>query len=355
MAGKRQHYIMRLLLNGFASRTQGDQTYVWCFRNNTPPFETNTSNIGVEGDFYGKSGKGSLDEFITEDVENTHRDCIHRVRQNPTVISSADKQTLIDFVHSLVLRPKHLRETMEKGVRAVLEQALPIFTDTDAARQFLLNESKANTPVWDNFLTEYVRKKYGKQTSQREKLLKWKSKPELKRWLYSPEAKEKLEQLTAAAKIQFPPLFEELVPGAKTSHNSALRKGLQTDTEERSPRYLYYLQLHWRVQTFDSGSLILGDIPVLQFERKAKKFSVAWDGIDGDMVFLPLSHNLLIIGSCEAGASIPSPQEINRHSAALSIDYFVASRNSEQERNYQEILGIHALQFPKVFGQGESV
>jgi len=195
--------------------------------------------------------------------------------------------------------------------------------------------------------------KYGSQPSQREKFLKWKSKPKLKQWLlYSPEAEENLKQLTAKVKAQLPPLFEQIGPLAQTSHNDSLKTVLQSgDTKERPPRYLRYLQMHWRVHPLESGSLILGDVPVLQLERRTKQFSAATDGIKGDMVFLPLSHNLLVIGSCESVETLPSAHEVNYHSAALSIEYFVSSRNTEQEKTYHEILGSQALKFPQVFGQ----
>ena len=111
--------------------------------------------------------------------------------------------------------------------------------------------------------------------------------------------------------------------------------------------------MHWRVQPLESRSLILGDVAELQFERKAKKFAIAYDGMDGNRVFLPLSHNLLIVGSCEPVKTLPSAHEINYHSAALSIEYFVTSRNTDQEKAYHEILRSQALKFPQVFGQEE--
>src|SRR5712691_5979945 len=103
----------------------------------------------------------------------------------------------------------------------------------------MLNEVKKGSPLGDRLLTDYIKAKYGAQTSQRENYLKWQKKREFKRYLlHNPDAEEILRQLTASTKIQFPQLFGQLAELAKTSHNNALEKVLQPAADERSPRYV---------------------------------------------------------------------------------------------------------------------
>lgn len=122
MSGKRQHYIPRLLLDGFATRTQGDNSFVWCFRKSGPPFETNTLNVGLQNHFYGESGQGSLDDFITNKLETKHSTCVSQLRKDRSVTSPADEETLMDFVHSLVLRTGNPRDTLQTGFTSIFNE-----------------------------------------------------------------------------------------------------------------------------------------------------------------------------------------------------------------------------------------
>ena len=111
----------------------------------------------------------------------------------------------------------------------------------------------------------------------------------------------------------------------------------------------HYRQLRWYIQPLESKSLILGDVALLQFEQQRRKFSMAFNNINkGDVILLPLRHDLLLMGLPEEVGSLPSPHEINCASAKLSFHFFVASENSERERTYQMLLGQGTLQVPRV-------
>jgi len=93
----------------------------------------------------------------------------------------------------------------------------------------------------------------------------------------------------------------------------------------------------------------LGDVAVLQFEQLSRSFSAGFDGGTGNIILLPLSHDLLIIGTKERTGTLPSIHEINRASAQLSFHYFVSPQNSERERGYQRLLGSGLIRAPKIF------
>jgi hypothetical protein len=95
------------------------------------------------------------------------------------------------------------------------------------------------------------------------------------------------------------------------------------------------------------GSLILGDVAVLQFERRAGTFSPAFDGDKGDIILLPLSDDFIVIGNAEERGETFSSDDINRASAKLSQNFFVASQNSEREKVYQGLLGRDTFRAPK--------
>lgn len=347
MAGKRQHYIPRFLLDGFASRIQGENSYVWCFRKDSPPFESNTEKVGLQNIFYGDPGTDSLDEFITNKLETRHSTCVSQVRHERRLTSSADAADLIEFVYSLVLRTGNLRDTMMRGFSSILNEMQATFTNAEATRLQLLKEQRKNTPMWNKALTDYVRAKYGNLPHRQEKYVKKREHESFKRWLIHG-AEAHIQQQVALNQQKLAETFDQLEEMAKTSHNNALRKFLQPGADTVAPRYNRYHQLRWQVQSFQRGELILGDVTVLQFEHRIEKFSAAFDGDKGDIILLPLSDDLLVIGTAGEIGEMLSSDDINRASAKLSQNFFVASQNSEREKVYQGLLRQDTFRAPKI-------
>lgn len=349
MSGKRQHHIPRFLLDGFASRTQGDNSFVWCFRKGSPPFEPNTLNVGLQSHFYGDPGKGSLDDFITNELETKHSGCVSRLRKDRALKTSDDKEILINFIHSLVIRTENPRSTMQTGFSSMLNELYSVVTDPEVARQQLLKEQKKNSPIWKEALTSYVKEKYGNLSPKQEKYIKKKENESFRRWLRRG-AEAHIRQQAARHKEQLTPILGQVEELTKSTFNKSLKKYLQPGEEgDLPPRYERYRQLYWKVQDLERGSLILGDVTVLQFENQSGKFSAAYDGLDGDVILLPLSDDLLVIGEYRDVSNLPTPQEINRASAELSFHFFIASQNSDQEQDYQKLLGYRTFRAPKIF------
>jgi hypothetical protein len=168
-----------------------------------------------------------------------------------------------------------------------------------------------------------------------------------KRWL-THGAEEHIQQQIALNKQKFSQAVGQLEERVKATHNNALKDFLQPGADATFLRYNRYCQLRWQLQNFEEGVFILGDVPVLQFECGAEKFSPAFDGNKGDIIFLPLSHNLLVVGTTEPTRELPSPDKINCAAAALSLNFFAALRNSERERVYQGLLGQDIFQAEKI-------
>lgn len=68
MAGKRQHYIPRLLLRGFLASSVQDAERTWLHRIGKTGKLVGIRDVGVEENFYSKIGAGStptLDDLVT--------------------------------------------------------------------------------------------------------------------------------------------------------------------------------------------------------------------------------------------------------------------------------------------------
>jgi len=105
----------------------------------------------------------------------------------------------------------------------------------------------------------------------------------------------------------------------KFAHNNVLQEKFPSGEYASSLRYKRYREIYWWVQRSESDSLMLGDVGVLQFEHQSRKFSAAFNGAVGDVILLPVSHDMLVIGSAEEAGPLPSFHAINRASAAGTV------------------------------------
>jgi hypothetical protein len=123
MAGKRQHYIPRLLQRGFLHDPKEEAERTWLHRRDTEPKLVGIRDVGVEDWFYSRNPDGlkpTLDEAITEfegDLSatvNSFRAMSHK--------ASVDAVLAAECVVHLVMRTNHLRNVMSKGFTSILEE-----------------------------------------------------------------------------------------------------------------------------------------------------------------------------------------------------------------------------------------
>jgi hypothetical protein len=78
---RKQHFLTRFLMAGFACRKKRREIYTHVFRAGQPPFEDNIRNIGGERDFYANP-KNRPTEAILERRDTRHAQVINKIRQN---------------------------------------------------------------------------------------------------------------------------------------------------------------------------------------------------------------------------------------------------------------------------------
>ena len=229
MAGEKQHDLPRFLFRGFASRSNGKKAFTWQFRKDALPVEVSVVDIGHSKFFYDKPGPNTLDALIT-DEENKYGQVVARLRRERTFRSS-DEETLIEFVHNLVLRTRNLRDTLVTGFDSILNELYAVATNSDALRQQVLKEREANSKIWQETLKSYVKETHGVLPRQQRRYRERKESKEIKQWLqHGAEAHARKE--AARHKTQLTPLLGQVEEIAKTTHNNALRKMLESDSKD---------------------------------------------------------------------------------------------------------------------------
>ncbi|MGH7801043.1 MAG: DUF4238 domain-containing protein [Thermodesulfobacteriota bacterium] len=329
MAGERQHYIPRFLLKGFSSRTTSQKVFVWYFRKGENPIEVSIRDIALEKSFYSESGKGSLDEAITEN-EKDYAPVISQVREEG-YISERDLNILLEFVFNLVIRTRNIRKGLTETLGTFINMFSRNISNPHTAARLLENYRKENKEKFRNRIRIEVRKSLGYRNPKVEELAIWR-------------IEENLQKMGALGPF-FSTILDKFLSGLQQEGEKAHKKALTRiyQTEESSEKLSEYRRLRWSVKRFEPNTFILGDIGVAQFNFKTKEFHPSiLNKIDEGALLLPIGHDTLLVGISDDNLTLPSPDDINTGIAELSMDFFVASSNGEREKAYSEIMGTRA-------------
>ena len=320
MAGKRQHFVPRFLQEGFASHQVGDQAFTWVYRTQRPSFNSNISNVGVEGNFYSDGDDSSADELITK-AERRYSKLISELRlSGPGPVTHNDLPELI--VH-FETRTRHLRKSFLESGTFVVDRLLEFLSDERKLEEFLLRRLRSDPSLIRNAL----------KRDFDERLLE----PILS--LIEPL----FPLMVAAQKSQIAGTIARLrgsidlpfAHAAKLGHVKALRAELAPAVR------LERLQgLKFRIEPMEAEPLNLGDSIVVFRVGGTRAFKTFLEkGDDLEAVLLPISSRLLLVGA-RVAASLPS--DLNDVVARCSLEYFIASQNGAANDRRQTLIGSDA-------------
>ena len=114
MAGKRQHYLPRLLQRGFLAETSDEAERTWLHRRDTTARLVGISDIGVSPWFYSRKstdGSPTLDDAITEYERDLGRQ-VRKLREAPPR-APIDASLAAETVIHLTMYGEPWRETVE--------------------------------------------------------------------------------------------------------------------------------------------------------------------------------------------------------------------------------------------------
>jgi hypothetical protein len=122
----------------------------------------------------------------------------------------------------------------------------------------------------------------------------------------------------------------------KKAHVTSLR----TSVSPRQ-RVAYLSQLAWSVVSLDAGSLIFGDVGPLAYVAGNHTYEslVEVDPTRAPVVTLPLSDRCLLVGASGAYPAPLDTEELNAAAAELSLNFFVASKNTPSEQSLGHRIG----------------
>ena len=308
---RRHHFLPRFLLRGFGSRAKGGPELVWLFRRGAPPVEASVSDVGVTTYFHGRPGEPDVEDKLARD-ETSFAALVNELRVGRLPPQHGD--LIAPFVAHLVLRTRHMR--------AAVTEFGELATDVLTRQVTHPNHMRATLPSVLTSMDPETRARYERlPRAARRKLI-----AEVRGELV-PRFREAMQQMAGRMGEQVRGKQLDVLGGDLIGQQRA--RGLDS--------------LSWAVVQVQPGSFILGDLgPVGHFEGSANFDAPLKFGVPDD-IFLPVSDSCLLVGWREDFQPEVNVEELNRASAELSRDFFVASRCTERESEYVKLLARRSM------------
>lgn len=327
MAGKRQHFIPQFLQRGFASHYIGDEAFTWVYRKDTPPFNTNIKNVGVEGYFYSMDGDIELDRSIT-DLEETFSDFTFSLRsQNSKTIKNSEK--IAKLLAHLEIRTRHLRQSLLETGSFLMDELLKYVSDEEVFGRFFQREIQNNPSLMKDAITKEMKKR-GIPIENLPYIMEHTG-PLLGKVL--PKTMSTMSRFAVHFRDSLPQRMNEI---AKSGHIKALAGTLAPE-----PKVNRFKELQFHIISNDRVSLPLGDSIVLFHVKGKSPFKPFLEGKDELLgVFLPLSPQQVLVGS--KGEYDFDISRLSREIVRCSLEHFISSKPPTEYENLLPFMSQNA-------------
>jgi hypothetical protein len=332
MAGRRHHIIPRFLQKGFASRTHKNEFFVWVYRKEKKPFESNVNNIIIEKDFYGKDDEEfNADDAITQAEAVNFSPLINQLKNENGSVSSLNTE-ISKLIAHISIRTKQLRSSFVETADYLTDELDTYMSDFEKMKSFIFSDP------------ELVK-------SELEKVLETIDAPqELKNSLF-PLMLAHLPNVLDEEEKNFEKVTSDYFQMIKSIFPDAIRQGHNRTLKNKpipSIRAKSYENLNWHVCNSDLP-LILGDIGCF-FETNGKRRFVPIDSSDNEIIsiFLPLTSEKILFGTKYTGTPKIDPMKINKSVARCSYELLICSENSDKYLALTKLIGTWSGIFSEV-------
>lgn len=324
-APPRLHHILpRFLLEGFASWKRKTEARTWVIPKSRSAYEANIRKVSIEQYFYGR-GSGSAEDLLAQ-LEDRAAPVIVRLRTGARV-SVSDYAVLSEFVSTLIVRTRHLRDEVQNALTRVGNEFADGL-DSDSAKALVVDYLRNNPDA----LSAQVRQALGlaEGTSLPNGLLE--------------QLRAHLDATPGSALIN-PAYIAGVRHGLKHALGSidagehqirALRLSLE-DTSATGR----FANFAWSVVR-GADRLVLSDTGPIAQDSEGALHSPLTLGPRCSAVLLPLSPTTLLVAHSGAVPALPEWAAIVRKTAELSSEYCVAASRDEDQRHLASLIGAQS-------------
>lgn len=313
MAGKRQHYIPRLLQRGFLHSASDKAELTWLHRRGFNARLVGIRDVGVEEWFYSRKsygGKQTLDDVITE-LEHDLAASVESLRASVPGNSVDGEEAARTIVH-LVMRTAHLRRVISDGMTSLTKEIETLFTDPVRLGAMIGLNSPALAAVVSDSIRESAleRAPAGIPAAFAERLVAF-------------ALRELGDRLIEQAVVMLGPIFPQLYSGlagkVRDAHNSILATSPESNAWVKA-----LAAFEW---TLLAGvDIILPDAVALAREQEGNLMPFLFTrAADVGTVVMPISSDRVLVGQA-AGYSRFNLAEFNSQAAASCEAFFIGAK-----------------------------
>lgn len=314
MSGRRQHYLPQFLQRSFAHRGSGEYSYVYVHRVDTH-FASNTSGVGVEKDFY----SGPEDTTADDNVTKAEEGCVETLSAilRKQFIDESDDVAAVMALYSI--RTLKMREAMRELVPQFSDEFKRIASQ-DEITSDVINQ-RITDHAWMNKRINKLARESGVRDRNKIAMVRACLRPRLEAELASRK-EEIVRQLNDLLLICVDRMKREAVGLA----DSAFEKIFKSN-DSLAKRRSMFSGFSYRLLSSQNKEFILGDCAVVAADSSGEACLALADSDEHvrlSSIYLPVSHNTVIFGSRDPGATPLEPDQINLLSASLSFSFFIS-------------------------------
>jgi len=325
MAGKRQHYVPRLLQRGFLDDPSNVAERTWLHRRNADARLVGIRDVGVEDWFYSRKspdGAPTLDDAIT-DLEGDLGMSVGALRASTPGRFVEAGEAARTVVH-LVMRTRHLRGIFSAGMVSMTNEIESLFTDPPRLSAMLgvtgsTLASVVSDAVRDN-AAELVAS--GIPSALSERLIVFQLR-EL--------GDQLVDQVAAVLGPLLPQVFSGIAGKVRDAHNSILAASPESNGWEKA-----LAALEWTVEA--GKDLILPDAVALASLGDGPLMPLLFTkAADLSSVVMPVSQDRMLVGRIPGNPPIELAS-FNTQAAASCETFFIGARSFNAEK-LNELIG----------------
>lgn len=317
MAGKRQHYLPRLLQRGFLAEPLGGAERTWLHRPGMPARLVGIRDVGVEDWFYSRKAideEPTLDDAITEYERDLSKNVA--ILRGATPGSDVDAPIAAETVVHLVLRAAHIRRLTISSVTSATDAIGSLFTDPVRLGAMI----GVNGPAMSSAVTDAIAENAvklvpaGLPSALTERLFTF---------LVREVGDELVSQATAALGPLLPMLLDGLNDKVRDMHTAILERPI-----DETGWALALQELDWSVEA--ATDLILPDaVAFSQAEGRALDPLLFTTAADTIVVLMPVAHDRMLVG--RRGGATADLSLFNERAAAGCEAFFIAARPCDDD------------------------
>ena len=312
-------------MRGFASRQGSADPFAWCYRKSHEPFEANIRNIGLEGDFYGFGDESFQADPAITSREGKHAAAIDALRNGP--LGMVDTSAIAPFLGHLAGRVKTFRVGFAGSVGQLVDFMDEVVSDESKLRTMMLKRSRSEISKLVREELSKSGKLKGLSPKRRETLIAHQCR------IFFEKARAGETTVAPESKVYLSLLQSQIETMARRGHNRAIvETSGDTHFGGGFHRFIY--------EVVESDTpLILGDSgPIGSVD--GLNFTYAIKDIDAmNVVYLPLSTRLGIVGRKSGSDSSLDCRLLNEAAASLSSEFFIAGVRTPEMESLHRLIG----------------